>query len=1320
MFKNKQNDSNKNIFSLPSIILDFLQNDEIVTNKNRKIENTEIIDELHNSDQLSKISSSALTKENINFLLGGINCLELTAVKDQHFHLPPASEPPRSSQPIFRKINYYVSTSYESILQKKILDQEDPIKMAVIFGTAGSGKTMLAENYLERMQNKHPEYLVFRLMAETNAQWEFSLQTWAEALYPPLHGLLRAEKNTEKQKRLIIQAIQNALLEKPWCILVDNWDIKSSPSMSEIDQLFSVNHGILLITTQACPPTKKAYSLDLSQGFSPTESKELLLKVMDLKQELGIAWEALGSINELNELILTASYLPLAIVLAGSYLLWENKNRLDQHKSYFTFNNYKALLNSKIALLVEEFDKQLGDKGDVPRDATREEFVRIKTQEMAVDLSLQKAINNKPDQPNVLLWLLLCFCSFLASDKIPQQLLKDYLFQLLPKSSVTLEDQVNNIIETSTHYSLLQFESNHSSVDGLFSIHIHRIIQKVLRDNYWEKLIQSCDLKNFSEKLSEQVLYFIMCKAIAIVLGPALKEESYTLIRAYSIHIESMLKTFIFSTEIAKNDNVSIYTTIIVHSGLAVTKHLLGEYKAAETLYRTIIDKQKDFFKSDSHYSISESQISLAGILCYLGRYEEAKELCENALKIMETHYDKISLDDLVAFLSNFSIVQHKLGDNKKAEILCREALKATIKKYGTILHIKVADAKHNLATTLKEQEKYEEIASLYREVLEITIEHYKTKDHIRVADTQQNLANTLRYLEKYEEAELLCREALTTTIKHYQNESHVSVADTQQNLAIILERRGKYREAYEFCQKSLDTKIAYYGTTAPGAMADIKSAMVTILISLNLYERAEKLARDALMSAINFYKTNAHIKILTIQKDLADALVKLNRLEEAESLYREMLKIKNNYYKMSEKITIARIQEDFAEVLETCENYEEAESLYREALEIRIFYYGLKTDITIANTKQNLAILLRKKGEYNKAINLYREAISVATSHYGSINHVDIASMQQNFAITLAMVKEYNDAEFLLRRALETKISHYKTELNIEVAVVQNNLARILTLAGKNEEALFIAQNSGSTFTQLKADKQYLDANEQVKQLINDNQINNSSQKQMNTDFEYIDLFSLYKSSDVSQVMRRAAGQNQTSHLAALLEEYPQFIDEIDQNPQQGWTALHWAVQKESYQCVIELLNRNARYDIIDKLKNSQTAVDLCLKRNSIKIIDTFTKHITKKYVKHNDHEIEKAFRRAASMGDLPAIKLLSISININSIGPESGKTALHIATEKKQFLIVEYLINSGACEDIIDKTGKKAIDYAYNDQALMNLFSSINIEKNVNQFTK
>ena len=948
------------------------------------------------------------------------------------------SQPPEyitSKNPQINLPDYYISTRYEKEYASeetldasekehnmlwKLQSQTAAIKRLALCGTAGSGKTTLAQHYLQGYQVKHPEHLTWILRAETSGQWWQSLRDWAEDLHPRFHETLKAETDLGKQQILITRAIQKSLKERSWCVLVDNWDGVHGQGVNihAIMNLFC-GTGTLLITTQQQSFWDKRYTVDLSHGFTPEESLCLLHKTLSLSV-LSLSEDALGEPSAAEALVKTLNHLPLAIVVAGRYLFWENETKQTQgEQNVFSYQDYHTLLQSKITALQRH--DNLKDKGDVPCESSssRAEWERLKTQEAAVDLSLEKAmaLDVSPEKP---LRHVLCFTSFLASDGIPQQLIKDYLSKLPTENQTPLNKRFNDVLNAAQRYSLIQYEPRRSSVDGLFTLHIHRVIQRVLQERYapWTVLSNSSTeavLKPMREALEQR--FFVI-----------IDQQQFAPLREYLPHI----------------------VLWVTHG---------------KTLWN-----EKDILIEHAFL-----QTSLANAYNLLGNFEQAEDLYREALAVITLHYGGEHIQ-VAEIQQNLAATLQKLGHYTKAEALYRKALATSILHYGMINHIQMAKMQQNLATTLQSLGQYNEAKDLYQNALATEIAYYGTTAHIEVALIQQNLAAVLQELGHHEEAEILCREALATTITYYNTTEHLRVAETQHSLANVLFRLGKYTDAEALYQEALVTTTAHYGTTTHIEVALIQQSLANVLSRLGKCTDAEALHQEALVTTKAYYGTTPHIEVARTQQNLANALWELGKYMDAEALHQEALVTATAHYGTTACIEVAEMQQNLATVWVSLKRYEAAEALFQEVLATKITHYGTTACIEVAETQQNLAGLLQQCKQYTNAEALYREVLATRIAHYGTTPNIEVAVTQQNLAIVLASLGHLKEAEALFQEVLATKIAHYGSTAQISVAITQLNLATLLAYSNK-AEALLLLHICSQTFQTQAGGEPYLES---------------------------------------------------------------------------------------------------------------------------------------------------------------------------------------------------------------------------------------------------
>jgi|GEM_PF-5627588 len=956
----------------------------------------------------------------------------------------------RLPHPAITLPNYYLNTAYESQMSAQLQAQTTPIKRLAVTGVTGSGKTLLAHHYLKNYQAQYPHHLTAIVLADTPDAWWQSLQDLAEALKPGLTARLKEEKNA---KALVVKTLQAALRQKQWCLLVDNLEAQAV-KLSELEDTLYVGQGTLLITSlQDEIFAESLCSLNLSRGFSPQESQLLLKKVLQPLGEL----PHLGSNKEQQALMRAVNHLPLALVQSGSYLLWENKIRRKRGDLPLTYSDYTQLLEERVDVLIKRHEQLLQNKPGIPHDANDARFKLIKTQEAAVDLSIQKAIGLNGKSPDIYLWKMLCFCSFLESDHIPQSLLKSYVHCLLPDSASveTLERCFHSLLEAAECYSLLLLENERSIIDNKFSLNMHRVIQRVLRDNYWPKLLENTIIPPSQKNLLITEL-LLRVPMMAALMGsfPIIEEsQSFLKIKAYLLHVKAWENIWYKYAYIDSSDNRLVIlrniTDCNLQKSLADACLHLGDYTEAKRMYEQVLRTLVDL-PSVEQIDIANVQTGLTSALFNLGNYQEAKLLSEQALKTLIGYYGESHIDVAKAQQNLAAILVH-LGYYQEAKLLAEQALKTLIDYYGET-HIDVTKAQQNLAATLGHLGDYQEAKLLSEQVLKTLIDYYG-ETHRDVAQAQQNLAIGLGRLGDHQEAKLLSEQALKTLIDYY-GETHIVVTFSQQNLAGILALLGNYQEAKLLSEQVLKTLIGYYGETHIN-VAKAQQNLAEVLAQLGDYQEAKLLSEQALKTSIDYYGEN-HIDAAKAQQNLAETLAQLGNYQEAKQLYEQALKILTGLYGENH-IDVAKVQQSLAASLARLGDYTEAEQLLKKALDTLIWHYGTEECEEVKKTQEFLNFLIElEKKEHSTFLEMetsLRQILVTQISLYGT-NHPAVASTQYHLAVILGSLgRNLVEAESLCREALDTTIAHYH-ETHKEVIAIQLNLAGIVMKQNRFSDA--------------------------------------------------------------------------------------------------------------------------------------------------------------------------------------------------------------------------------------------------------------------------
>jgi ankyrin repeat protein len=193
-------------------------------------------------------------------------------------------------------------------------------------------------------------------------------------------------------------------------------------------------------------------------------------------------------------------------------------------------------------------------------------------------------------------------------------------------------------------------------------------------------------------------------------------------------------------------------------------------------------------------------------------------------------------------------------------------------------------------------------------------------------------------------------------------------------------------------------------------------------------------------------------------------------------------------------------------------------------------------------------------------------------------------------------------------------------------------------------------------------------------------------------------EFFTLWKTHDPNQALRRAAALKDENDLEQLLKEKDININSQDNTPEKGYTALHLAIINGKEKNALYLLWQKASYSIPDK--KGKTAIDYMVEKKQTLLLNYLKDIIC---IEYESDDLAFILRKAAFKGEAETLKiLLAHGVNVDQVGPESGQTALHRAVQNNHEKCVKLLLESGARIDIEDKKQKKPIHYVNNDTVL------------------
>jgi tetratricopeptide (TPR) repeat protein len=259
-----------------------------------------------------------------------------------------------------------------------------------------------------------------------------------------------------------------------------------------------------------------------------------------------------------------------------------------------------------------------------------------------------------------------------------------------------------------------------------------------------------------------------------------------------------------------------------LYNQLGIFSGQLGNYNKAIQYFKDalpIIEKEK------SGHGLSIIQSNLGDAYGNLGRYDEAAELLEHALK---NCLDKLgeAHPDVAAIRSNLASIYYKIGRHEEATHLLEAALASDLANLGE-RHPNVAIRRSNLATIYGYLGRYAEAASLLEEVLASDLTNFG-ESHPSVANSRSNLSFIYWDMGRHAEATALTEEALASDLANF-GESHPNVAIRYNNLAFAYRESSQYQQALNYFQKALTILKNTFGEKHPNIDAVNKNILDTI-----------------------------------------------------------------------------------------------------------------------------------------------------------------------------------------------------------------------------------------------------------------------------------------------------------------------------------------------------------------------------------------------------------------------------------------------------------------------------------------------------------
>ncbi|GAA0138832.1 microtubule binding motor protein [Lithospermum erythrorhizon] len=350
-----------------------------------------------------------------------------------------------------------------------------------------------------------------------------------------------------------------------------------------------------------------------------------------------------------------------------------------------------------------------------------------------------------------------------------------------------------------------------------------------------------------------------------------------------------------------------------------------GPNKALDYALRATCSFEKSVENGEVGLDLVMSLHVVAAIYCSLGRFEEAVEVLERAVKVPEVGK---GVDHALAAFSGFM----QMGD--------------TCSMLGLL----------------------DRSVGCYQEGLRIQMEALGDSDP-RVAETCRYLAEAHVQAMQFDEAENLCKKTLEIHRVHSPPASLEEAAD-RRLMALIYEAKGDYEAALEHLVLA---SMAMIANQQDNEVAAVDVSIGNIYMALSRFDEAV----FSFQKALTVYKSSKgdnHPAVASVFVRLADLYFKTGKLRESRSYCENALRIYGKPVPGTTSEEIANGMTEIAAIYELFNEPEEALKLLQKALKLLEDKPGQHN--TIAGIEARIGVMFYMIGRYEDAYSSFESSV--------------------------------------------------------------------------------------------------------------------------------------------------------------------------------------------------------------------------------------------------------------------------------------------------------------------------------------------------------
>ena len=341
-------------------------------------------------------------------------------------------------------------------------------------------------------------------------------------------------------------------------------------------------------------------------------------------------------------------------------------------------------------------------------------------------------------------------------------------------------------------------------------------------------------------------------------------------------------------------------------------------------------------FLSNSNLFDKQDMIRLSKKLgiCYfyLGRYERAKEVFQNTLKMYDHSNDNTEINR-ARILARLGGVHRNIADYPKAKEFWKKALVAYQKHYG-VDHIETAWISTTLGSVYRNMGDYVQAKKLLKSGRDIYKKQYN-KEHKSVIWSTSYLGHVYKDMGDFVKARKILKKTLSTYEKEFGT-THTKTAWSLVHLASVYRSIGNPDKAKEYLTRAIEIYKLRRGKES-FEYSWTRAHLSAVYRDLGDYDKAI----DLLNTSREFYdKTlqDNHINQGWIKYHLGSAYRYKGNTEKAYKYLKESLEINEQYYGKNH-IRTAQIFNSLGKLAIDNQSFDESKKHLKKALKIYSLY---------------------------------------------------------------------------------------------------------------------------------------------------------------------------------------------------------------------------------------------------------------------------------------------------------------------------------------------------------------------------------------------